>query len=253
MLPKTKIITNDETLSLISAYKKTKNIETRNSIILGNIGMIYALAHKFSASASHQTFDDFVGEGVIGMIDAIDKFDPSINKTFSTYAHWNVLKRVNAAVSTGGITQYRINIYRAYAKEKNKLINAGIEPTLEVISAAINVPLRVLSDIITYKDNVVSGNTATYQSITTENDIVDSIDYSNIMDIASSILTKNEITVIKHRFGLDGNDELTLKQIAEKLNVSAEWVRLVQDSSIKKIKSFIRKKTLIDANRKNIQ
>src|SRR5438093_1085517 len=115
MLPKSKNISNDETIALIKQYRENTDIEIRNKILVGNLGLIYSLAHKYRVVSYHQTFDDFVSEGILGMMDAIDKFDLNRDNQFSTYAYWQILKRINEAVSLGtlGIPQHRINIYRA--------------------------------------------------------------------------------------------------------------------------------------------
>jgi RNA polymerase primary sigma factor len=252
MLPKAKKISNEETVSLIADYQKTGNLESRDKVVLGNVGLIFSLAHKYKNISLSQSFDDFVSEGILGIMDAIDKFDLSRNNNFSTYAYWRILKNINGSISVGtlGLPQHRINLYRSYEKLKREIINAGDMPDIESMAETLNVSTKILIDTINQKDDIslqfsveetpVFNNIAASGSF--EDDMNIKIDFERAQNIINKFLSKQEQDILNYRFGLNDHDTLTLNEIADKMNMSGEYVRILQNKSIEKIRKKMRVK-----------
>lgn len=252
MLPKTKTISNNKTISLINQYKGSGDIEVRNEIVMGNLGLVYLISHKYRGAGGHQAFDDFVSEGTIGLIEAIDRFDTSRKNNFSTYAYWRVLKRINNSISIGtlGIPEHRINILRSYEKIKNKMLNLGEDPNIETIAKAMNVSEKILIDTINQKDDIsFDGPGLSMNGMRScngiEDQIINAIDFERAKSIIMDVLSEKEKMILWHRFGLDDAEELTLTDISKKLNVSTECVRIIQNKSLRKIGSATRRKALL--------
>ena len=78
-------ISNEE---LVALYKKNKDINIRNKIIVNNIGLIYSAARKRMKNPTCYTLEDLVQEGVIGMMKGIERFDTTRDTSFSTYVYY---------------------------------------------------------------------------------------------------------------------------------------------------------------------
>src|SRR5690606_18359480 len=83
---------------LLKLYKKNRDINTRNKIILNNIGLVYVAARKRINTTTSFTFEDLVQEGIIGMIKGIEKYDVNRNTNFSTYVYYCIVQQMDRAV-----------------------------------------------------------------------------------------------------------------------------------------------------------
>jgi RNA polymerase primary sigma factor len=253
MLPKAKKISNEETIDLIKDYQENGNLESRDKVVLGNVGLIFSIAHKYKNVSMSQAFDDFVSEGILGMMEAIDKFDLTRNNNFSTYAYWRILKNINGSISVGtlGLPQHRINLYRSYEKLRRQIINDGGTPDIEAIASELNVSTKILVDTINLKDDIslqfTMEDTPVFNNIASsgsfEDEINMKIDFERAQDIIRNFLSAQEQTVLNYRFGLNDHDTLTLNEIADKMNVSGEYIRILQNKSIEKIRKKMKVKS----------
>lgn len=251
-------IDNATTLALISKYQQDGDIDARNQVLLGNIKLIYSIAHRYKKSLGN-AFDDFVSEGVIGMIEAINKFDTKNYQNFSTYAYWHILKRVNGSNNMGtlNLPQHRIQIYQAYEKERLAMISRGESPSYDIIAKKIGVSDALLTDTINKKDDISIdyGDPADSSKARTrlmqrsvssprnlEEEITLKLDFEKTKNLINTILSKQEQDILRYRFGLDGEDPLTLQETSQHMNISTEYVRVLQNKSLLKLKKLLTKK-----------
>ena len=247
-------ISNAATIKLIEEYQRTHDIEARNKIILGNLRLVFAIAHK-NRRKLESSFEDFVSDGVIGMIEAINSFDTKIYKRFSTYAWWHILKKVNTNLQMGSVTipPHRVTIYNAYVKAKAEMLKRGEVPDIATIAKTIKVSIKVLTDTIS-RSSEISANEYSSSSdniqrfgeepLHFENDIATKIDFAKAKHLMASDLSKQEQDILRYRFGLDGSEPLTLQQTAAIMKISAEYVRLLQNKSLLRLKKLLTKKCL---------
>jgi len=246
-------ISNEETIDLIKRYQQNDDIEARNQIIMGNIRLIFFIAHK-NRRKIESCFEDFVSEGVIGMIEAINKFDTANYKNFSTYAYWHILKKVNGNLhQTMNIPVHRTTIFNAYEKEKDEMLSMGENPSLEEIADRINVSPNILVDTLSRRNDVSldygsssdrddDRDVASHKILDhgdLENEIATRLDFSKASKLIKLLLSEPSQEVLKYRFGLDGSEPLTLQETADNMHISTEYVRILQNKSINRLRKYL--------------
>jgi RNA polymerase primary sigma factor len=256
MYAKSPQISNEETLELIKRYQKDNDIEARNQIILGNMGLIFSIAHK-NRRKLESSFEDFVSDGTIGMIEAINKFDTKLYTNFGTYAYYHILKKVNSNLKMGtlSVPNHRTTIFNAYDKARAEMLQRGEVPELDVIAAKIGVSTKILTDTISRgrddmsfdfgsgAENEQAMHVAAPESL--ENDIAIKMDFAKAKALIVTNLSEQEQEILRYRFGLDGADPLTLEKTAENMGISTEYVRLLQNKSLSKLKKLLTKRCLL--------
>ena len=241
---------NDEIMVLLRRYRENGDLEARNKIVMANMKAVYLLANKYRGyyAKSHISFDDLVSDGSIGLMEAIDKFDLSKDVNFITYAYWWIMKRItdNASLGTLNMPNNRISIHKKYRKALDEIEESGMQKSLEEIAANINTSKKILIDTISKQDNKYiedSVNEFTLQRAVQvkegiEDSVVDSIMIEDVFKIMKDDLSEREVIIIRGRFGLDG-EEKTLQELANQLDISYEYVRLLQDRTLVKIKKIL--------------
>jgi RNA polymerase sigma factor (sigma-70 family) len=255
MLPNGKILPQEEVVNLIADYKKTGNLKSRNKVIMSNIKAVYAIAHKYKRYCKNGsiTFDDLVSDGVLGLVEAIERFDSSRHVNFTSYSHWWVFKYVNKNISFGtlNLPAHRLALFQKYERLMQESANNNEDLSLDEICAKLGATKKTLLDTISKKDSLhidflpINSESMyqTHRALATrdaeEESIFKKITVDKIKAIIVDNLTSREAEVINGRFGLEEDDPKTLEQMAEEMNISHEYVRTLQNKSIEKIKSIL--------------
>ena len=189
--------------------------EARNILIERNLRLVAHIVKKFESNTND--IDDLIGIGTIGLIKGIDSFSPQKNVKLTTYI---------AKCAENEILMY----FRADKKNsKNVSIYDGISYDKE-------------------------GNEVTILDVlkTTDPDFAEEIhknDSIKLLREYMNVLNKREKQVLCKRYGLDGNKEITQKEIAKELGISRSYVSRIEKRSITKIlKEFIKRGNYIEEN-----
>jgi RNA polymerase primary sigma factor len=250
-----KVLPNEEIVALIKLYRENNDYEARDKVIIANMGAVYSLAHKYAGHfiGKHVSFEDLVSDGAIGLIEAIDRFDTNLGVKFSTYFHWWVLKRITENIAGGPLSLpfHRTQIYNKFKKIQEELIQSGQHIDFEDIADQIGVSKEILIDTVQKHSPTVDNdsknedwghqkiNAAIIQKERLEDSLTDGIMFRRIKKLINKNLSDREKYVIVERFGLGENEPKTLEAIAKELDVSCEFVRVIQNKSIDKIKRLI--------------
>jgi len=205
---------------------------------------------------------DLIAEGILGLIEAARRFDPDKGVKFISYAVWWIRQSIMQALAqqTGAVKipvkqAVLVNkITRAYGELLKKL---GREPTTEEIAQYVGmepkeverllsicqVPLSLDTPIgdeedTTFKDFLKGEGTAEVEERVVKEELKQSI-----QEMLEQ-LTPQEKRIIIMRFGLDGSEPKTLREIGEKLGISRERVRQLETRAKKKMKEYALRKKL---------
>lgn len=237
-----------------------------NDIVVANTKLVWKNALRFQKFATVGfTVDDMFQEGVIGMLKAAEKFDLSLGLQFSTYATW----WINQAIIRG-IANYSTSIrFPVHMRERIiKLIKVenllfeelGRVPTDDEISARLGESTKNIKELRSYihlsnldtLDKLVGEDQSAYLGDFIQDDtsstetIVENNLLKQYIDEYLSLLKSKEQYILTLRFGLDNENEHTLQDIGEKLNVTRERIRQIEAKSLRKLRNFLRNKKLTD-------
>jgi len=227
--------------------------EAREYLIKANIRLVVSIAKKYRRYGS--SFLDLIQAGNVGLIRAVDKFDYKRGNRFSTYATWwirrSVLRFLNQKERTIRLPNYLSNRLRKVRHVTRDLAQKlGRQPTLEEISEHVDQDPEELRQLIHYARLPISldkpvgedGESELINFIENEDAIVpfNSVQQRLLEeDISSALgeLSEREASIIKLRFGLEGNRSHTLKELGEIFGVTRERIRQIQQKALRRLRS----------------
>ena len=254
---KTDLITPEKEIELADRISKGDG-KAREHLIKANLRLVVKIARDYSDYGL--PLADLISEGNIGLMKAVDKFDPEKGGKLSTYAAWWIKQSIKRALSNQSKT-IRLLVHMIDKLAKVRRISAllsedlGRLPTNEELSEELGIPLKKLvllkqyamrpvsldaplgDDDGTHLGEMVQDEKAVDPSMTLEN--------SNLhgeLDELLDSLDEREAHIIDHRFGLNGKKPLTLEEISRDFGVSRERIRQVQNIALAKMKKILGKK-----------
>lgn len=258
-------LSNEE---LVALYKKNKDINIRNKIILNNIGLIYSAAKKRIKSPCSYTLEDLVQEGVIGMMKGIEKFDITRNTNFTTYVYYWIVQQMDRAIMNNGymirLPAYIYDKINNISTVENNYLAKNGEIDLKNMCNEANITEQEYLLTCHYKRN--------YSNFTSLNSIINIDSDENYVELQDYIpcqntsvedtiiseslkdqlmetmneLSPKEREVLMLRFGLNGHEPLTLEAIGNKYNLTRERIRQIENKALNKLKRLNLKKGLKD-------
>lgn len=254
------LLTADQELSL-ARHAITGCDDCKLMLIEANLRLVVSIAKRFVNRGL--SFQDLIQEGNMGLIRAVEKFDPERGFRFSTYATWWVRQAISRAISDHGRT-IRVPVHAQEALSRMMKVASliqqerGRDATYTELGEALNMSaervqevLRALSEPLSLETPVGEGEEASLGEF-----LIDSND--NPADIALqgyvrrkiedvlATLTPRERKVIVLRFGLSDGRPHTLEEVAQHMQVTRERIRQIEQKSLKKLKEPTRARTLRD-------
>lgn len=264
------VLTNEEESSLLLDYYNNKSKVVAEKIICNNIKLVYNLVvNKYSKYKSIAM--DLIQEGVIGLIIALDKFDPKKNVKFSTYAFWWVRAQINNYLCDntsvvkrfygGGNKEKIIDGKRTYVGTATgynvyKAVNDGL--TREEIANSINVTeenldkylLRIYQQEIpidaygnSFDEKDAPDKNLILADYNTPEDIVetklDALNRSIILNKIKEKFNERELFIIQHRLI---EEDMTGQEVGDIYKISRERVRQIENNVRSRLKTLLNKK-----------
>jgi RNA polymerase primary sigma factor len=225
--------------------------EALRRLVEANLRFVVSYAKRYRGCGL--SFLDLINEGNIGLIEAAKRFDPDKNVKFITYAVWWVRQAIIHALSDQSgafrLPQKQANLlYRigkAQAHLRNELRRA---PSAEEIAKKMDVPVTEVTNLLQVADENISLSAVIdeehefHLSDKLEQETIPSADLvllkgslKRLLRTALDELDEKEERVIRLRFGLDGGDPRTLKEIGEMMSLSRERIRQIEAQALDKL------------------
>jgi RNA polymerase primary sigma factor len=238
--------------------------DARNDFVKANLRLVVSIARRFNHG--RMALADLIQEGNLGLLKAVERYDYRRGFRFSTYASWWIRHAISRALADKGrevrLPVHMIDAQHRLTKARRQLTGQlGRQPTSEELAAATQMPLdkiekmrtwllehsvsldkpvgddegRVLGEVLEDPDREAVSPTEDleWEALTTE-----------IRDLLHE-LRPIEADILRQRFGLGTEQELTLKEIGDKYNLSRERIRQLQEQALAKMRRALARRDLM--------
>jgi len=251
-----KLLTREEEKELATRVKEKGDSEAAYQLVLSNLRLVVKIAFDFQKSWP-QNLLDLIQEGNLGLMKAVNKFDPTRGVKFSYYASFWIKAYMSKYILDNfrlikvGTTQNQRKLFFNLGKEKEKLINQGLEPQPRHLAERLNVKE---SEVVEMSQRLGKGERSMDSPIgefpgeafgerlpDKSADIEEELSWRQHRRIFSKKITEfreqlsgREADIFDSR--LISENPLTLQQLGDKYDVSRERIRQIQEKIIKKMR-----------------
>lgn len=246
----TTLLTADDEKMLARAIAKG-DVEARDRMVRANLRLVVNIARGYTGKGLN--LQDLIEEGNLGLLRAVEGFDPDMGTRFSTYASYWIKQSIKRALinsaKTIRIPAYMVELLSKWRRASTRLQEElGRTPTPEEVARILGLPKRKLP-IVKKAIKIYNSTPQTDQSEagwslgdmvmdermkSPEDELLESDVLRHVREQMAD-MDEREATVLRLRFGLGGVEPHTLKEIGEKLSLTRERVRQIETEALKRL------------------
>ena len=246
----TALLTADQEKTLARRIE-TGDTEARDQMVRANLRLVVNIARGYTGKGL--ALQDLIEEGNLGLLRAVEGFDPSMNTRFSTYASYWIKQSIKRAIvntaKTIRIPAYMSELLTKWRRATNQLADElGRPPTHDEIAKYLGLSKKKLAIIKkairvanagAQSDQFDAGWSIEETLMDSRGDAPDtelgkSDDLKQVLELLDK-MDQREATVLRMRFGLNDEEPKTLKEIGERLGLTRERVRQIENEALAKL------------------
>lgn len=226
--------------------------QQKNRMVHANLRLVVSVAKTYQHRGL--ALIDLIDEGNIGLLEAVDRFQPGYNCRFSTYGIWWIRQAIIKSLADKGrvirVPVHMLNtINKCFMIAKMLTQEYGREPTAAELSEYIGEPvskveeyLRLAQDTSSLDTTVDDGSPTQLGDLLTDENSekpIEAVFSAMLSETIGTVLddfTDREMAIIKMRFGLDGKSPMTLTETGRMLGITRERVRQIQRKMMEKLR-----------------
>lgn len=254
---KTPLLTIEEEIQLAKKIRRGDKA-ARDHMIQANLRLVVKIAMDYKDFGLPLL--DLISEGNIGLIKAVERFDPRKGGKLSTYAAWWIKQSIKRALANQSKTiRLPVHLVDKITKMRRTAMQLteqlGREPTDEELARELQIPTSKVAHLKTVSVRPASldapvgdeSDSSTFGEIVGDENAASPFESLRERNLTSDLhamvnsLDERESEIIKLRFGLDGREELTLEEVGRKFNVTRERIRQLEYLAITKMRKAIAK------------
>ena len=237
---------------------KRGNKKAREKMITANLRLVVKIAHDFGNYGLPLL--DLISEGNIGLMKAVERFDPKKGGKLSTYASWWIKQSIKRALANQSKT-IRLPVHLVDKIGKIRRVAAqmteelGHEPTTEELAEELGLPVAKVAHLknvavrpASLDAKISADDDTAFGDLVGDDRAEDPFEALRDKDLQGEVgdlldaLDPRERKIISFRFGLDGGRERTLEEVGHKFGVTRERIRQLQNIALLKMRKALRKR-----------
>lgn len=249
--------------AVLAARIRRGDEAARQHMIRANLRLVVKIAREYEGLGLPLL--DLINEGNIGLMRAVEKFDPAKGAKFSTYSSWWIKQSVRRAIANQAKTirlpshviEKLCRLRRASMSLQDVL---GREPTDEELAAEVGLPARKVTAMrvaairpASLEMSLGDDETSRLADLVPDERAEEpyrELDDRTVADLLRELITKldaREARILRYRFGLDGGEEKTLEEVGEYFGVTRERIRQLQNVALAKLRTWIKQRDCMAA------
>ena len=251
-----KLLTPLEEIDLAARIKKGDK-KAREQMIKANLRLVVKIAHDYEGLGLPLL--DLINEGNIGLMKAVERFDPAKGGKLSTYGAWWIKQSIKRALANQSKTiRLPVHLVDKISKMRRTAMKLqevlGREPTDEELAEELGMTASRVAQLRTAairpasldapigdEDSNNFSEVVQDENAATPYEELEDKTVSAMLQEMVRTLDPREATILRYRFGLDGGNEKTLEEVGEKFGVTRERVRQIQNIALAKLRKMIEK------------
>ncbi len=253
-IDKIPLLTYEEEYDL-ALKAKNGDKKAREKLINSNLRFVVSVAKKFRGQGI--PLEDLINEGNIGLMTAVDKFEPEKGYHFISYAVWWVRQAILKALAEQSrpvrLPLNRSNELIQIVRAKNELLKSGenSDPSAEDIAEKTGLERNLVKSLMDITREMISfdspikgdeeGDSSYFdfvedKSQTPEEDVVNHMMEKDVRSLLG-VLGDKERDIIEKRYGFNGREPMSLKAIGDEYNLTKERIRQIEKSALEKLRN----------------